>query len=250
MANSKFPALSSILDETEMSILGAIKLSRVFRRVDINIATSATTVYPVLMHESESMPAYHLQHFETFFTEDEKLRVLIRATYYLPLEKFTNSGWLSNMVFELTGERVPVLNPGILHEYFYKRDVQKSPDEFVIIALGKSGWKGAQHIIDAVSRVRRQSESGTRKGKDIVLWLYGKETPKDLKLPSWTRFFVNPSDDELGVLYSKSDIQITYSLAESFPSPPLEAMACGCAVISSPQGLEDYARDVSGLFRK
>lgn len=42
---------------------------------------------------------------------------------------------------------------------------------------------------------------------------------------------------------SSSDIQITFSKAESFPLPPLEAMACGSAVITTPYGTEDYAID-------
>ena len=41
-------------------------------------------------------------------------------------------------------------------------------------------------------------------------------------------------------LYSNSKIQITFSTAERFPLPPLEAMACGCAVITTPYGVEDY----------
>jgi glycosyltransferase involved in cell wall biosynthesis len=51
------------------------------------------------------------------------------------------------------------------------------------------------------------------------------------------------SDDQLAELYSTSDIQITFSTAESFPLPPLEAMACGSATITTPYGSEDYAVD-------
>ena len=53
-----------------------------------------------------------------------------------------------------------------------------------------------------------------------------------------------PPDFELAKLYNMCDLQVTYSTAESFPLPPLEAMACGAAVITTPYGTEDYASDL------
>ena len=64
--------------------------------------------------------------------------------------------------------------------------------------------------------------------------------PFDNKL---TIFHKNLTDDQLANLYCNSDIQITFSTAESFPLPPIESMACGCSVITTPFGTEDYALD-------
>jgi hypothetical protein len=49
--------------------------------------------------------------------------------------------------------------------------------------------------------------------------------------------------DQLSSLYAQSDIALCTSWYESFPRPPLEAMACGTAVITTPYGTEDYAID-------
>jgi len=49
--------------------------------------------------------------------------------------------------------------------------------------------------------------------------------------------------EQLSKLYAESDIVLCPSWYESFPLPPIEAMACGTAVITTPYGTEDYAID-------
>ena len=49
--------------------------------------------------------------------------------------------------------------------------------------------------------------------------------------------------DELSKLYAESDIVLCPSWYESFPLPPIEAMACGTAVVTTKYGTEDYAID-------
>jgi len=44
-------------------------------------------------------------------------------------------------------------------------------------------------------------------------------------------------------LYAQSDIVVCPSWYESFPLPPIEAMACGTAVVTTRYGTEDYAVD-------
>ncbi|TCC96233.1 glycosyltransferase family 4 protein [Pedobacter hiemivivus] len=55
---------------------------------------------------------------------------------------------------------------------------------------------------------------------------------------------VNVKDDfEIASVFQTSDIFISTSWMEGFGLPPLEAMACGCAVITSAsQGINEYAR--------
>lgn len=44
--------------------------------------------------------------------------------------------------------------------------------------------------------------------------------------------------------YRRCDLFVLPSRMEAFPLPPLEAMACGCAVVSTAcGGVEDYAED-------
>ena len=44
--------------------------------------------------------------------------------------------------------------------------------------------------------------------------------------------------------YNRCDVFVLTSRVEGFPLPPLEAMACGCAVVATRcGGVGDYARD-------
>jgi glycosyltransferase involved in cell wall biosynthesis len=47
----------------------------------------------------------------------------------------------------------------------------------------------------------------------------------------------------LAELYSEADLIFVPSWFESFPLQPIEAMACGTAVVTTKIGTEDYARD-------
>lgn len=51
-------------------------------------------------------------------------------------------------------------------------------------------------------------------------------------------------DEDIAYVYQTSDIFISTSWWEGFGLPPLEAMACGCAVITSKSGgVNEYAKD-------
>ena len=51
-------------------------------------------------------------------------------------------------------------------------------------------------------------------------------------------------DEDIAKVYQQSDIFISTSWCEGFGLPPLEAMACGCAVITSKSGgVNEFARD-------
>lgn len=77
---------------------------------------------------------------------------------------------------------------------------------------------------------------------DLQVTIFGNyRTPK---IPSWVDYRYNVSDAELINIYNQSRIFICSSLAEGFAFPPAEAMACGCAVVSTDcGGNREYAID-------
>jgi glycosyltransferase involved in cell wall biosynthesis len=219
------------------------KLNSIIQKNDINVATFAQTAYLASWRSLEgSTPFYHMQHFETIFFEDPQMKKFISDTYFLPIYKIANSSWLRDKLLELTGHNFKVVNPAIEHEYFYPRikemkKERETVDKINIVALGKGGWKNAVGIYNAVKNVKT---SGCN--KNIVLHYFGHTPPKSIPFDGkFTVFHKDLSDGDLALLYSDSDIQITFSTAESFPLPPLEAMACGSSVITTPYGTEDYA---------
>lgn len=215
------------------------KLASLVPKSDINIATFSTTAYIAYFRSDQAMPFHHMQHMETLFTDDEKFRNLIKLAYFLPIPKVANSKWLQERVLSLTGKKYEILNPAIEHSVFYPRE-KLNDNKIHITALGKGGWKNTKLIYDAVNEIREKKLTD----KPIVLHFFGHRVPEGINVDNHnTLFHKDISDEELAKLYSNSHIQITASVAESFPLPPLEAMACGTAVITTPYGTEDYAID-------
>ncbi len=128
----------------------------------------------------------------------------------------------------------PAKNHIRLIEAFHRFKSQTGSDW--LLALGGSDWHGAEVIRDAAAR--------STFAKDI-------------------RFLGFVDDASLPTLYRAADTMVYPSLFEGFGLPPIEAMACGCPVLSSTRGAlaevvanaadtldpEDVSDIASGLHR-
>ncbi|MFB6187764.1 MAG: glycosyltransferase family 4 protein, partial [Halobacteriaceae archaeon] len=133
-----------------------------------------------------------------------------------------------------------IVNPAIDHSIFYPRSeidddlVEIDPDKFTVLSFGKEvRWKGFPEALESMSKLMEKEEN-------IQFIAYGKEKPS-YDSPIDYDFVKFPSDNELAQLYSHVDTVISASWYESFPLPPIEAMACGTPVVTTRYGTEDYA---------
>jgi glycosyltransferase involved in cell wall biosynthesis len=56
--------------------------------------------------------------------------------------------------------------------------------------------------------------------------------------------YVNPTQQKIAELLADADIYLCNSIYESFSLPVLEAMACGCSIITTPNdGVKEYCED-------
>ena len=71
-----------------------------------------------------------------------------------------------------------------------------------------------------------------------------RQDPRDgAPLPANARFVMNPSQAELVGLYQSSHVFVAAERKAGWCNTALEAMACGAAVICTPSGTGDFARD-------
>lgn len=211
---------------------------------DINIATAWLTTYAVYF-SGKGKPVYFMQHYEEVFERQDFNRVArlleTRGSYELPLYKIANSSWLQKQIYERYGQKIPFSNNAINVEDF-SVDKKLSENDGIIRIVSYSDdreWKGFADAAAAMQKIK--CEYGDR-----VEWhAYGREhslIKPDNKIIPYILHGKIPYA-ELAQLYAQSDIVLCCSWYESFPLPPLEAMASGTAVVTTRYGTEDYCFD-------
>src|SRR5262249_12366446 len=134
-----------------------------------------------------------------------------------------------------------LVNPAIDHSIFRTAagpaPAQSRSGPFRIVTLGRSDpVKGFRDLLEAVAIVRRR-------GVDLELMVFGSEKSLPVHPEAGYTHVGLRIDKDLADLYRSADCLVTPSWYESFPLPPLEAMACGVPVITTRYGTEDYAED-------
>jgi glycosyltransferase involved in cell wall biosynthesis len=212
-----------------------------WRKSDVTVATFYWTAYAAFALSAETNPLYHMQHWDEVFLENESDRKCARLTYRLPLGLISNSTWLQETVRRRVGKDSQLLLPGVDTDQFYPRvgsDEKFAASSKVRILSYYSpvpfkGWKDALEAMKIVYR-----ELGT---KQLQWTVFGGRPPEPVDVP--VNFVGRIFGEELAELYSSSHIVFMPSWYESFPLPPLEAMASGAAAIVTGTGTEDYAVD-------
>jgi len=208
---------------------------------EITISTFCTTAYAAYLLMDRTIPLYHMQAYEELFFEDEVMQKLARLTYYLPLILLSNSSWLKEQITKRQGRNSYLINPGIDNSVFYPRvnleEKYRHPTKFTIVSYYSparlKGWNDAIKAMEIVFK---------KYGDEKIKWVVfgGRPSCKpDLPINFVGRVF----GDSLACLYSNAYIVFMNSWYESFPLPPIEAMASGTAVVTTQIGTEDYAYD-------
>lgn len=201
---------------------------------DVTVATWYLTAFPVAFF-GKGKKFYHMQHYEPLFYKSAFKKLLVKLTYYLPLNRIVNSTWLKKQLKERHGKDAFLVNHGMDTGVFRIKIKIKKDKEKLVLTLGKQDvvWKGFNDAVEAMKIVNAER-------KDVKLVAYGVKEPKVSAEINY-KFVRFPSDEQLVDLYNQADVVLCPSWYESFPLPPLEGMACGTPVITTPYGTEDYA---------
>lgn len=235
---------------------------------DVIIATAWETAYSVnRISNRKGIKCYFVQHYEVWdlwnssecWNHVEKLenhymmclamadivpdpykmrknKELVDKTYTLPLKKITTSSWLGELFKIKFNENAVGLVPiGNNFDIFSVKSFQKRSHNKKKVLLSYRGkpWKGDNDGLKAVQIVKEIFP-------DIEIIMYGQD--KNYNSPDWIQFHRYPSDEALKELYCSADVFVFPSWVEGWGSPPMEAMACGTAcVTTNVGGVPDYA---------
>jgi glycosyltransferase involved in cell wall biosynthesis len=176
---------------------------------------------------------YLVQHYESLYHGAPDL---VDATYRLPLEKIVISTWLREIMRDKFGAGSELLVTPVERALFHRAEARvATPRPRVLMLHHDYAWKGVADGVEAVRRVRAQVPS-------LRLVGFGVKPPREHT--SYDEFHADPPQDALAALYSGCDIYLCPSWDEGLGMPPMEAMACGAALVTYDNGgSRDYARD-------
>ena len=153
-------------------------------------------------------------------------------------------------VFDYNEDKVYVIYHGIDKEIFYKQDKPRLiSEDYILYVGGPHRRKGLPYLLAAFSRLKEYVPHKLLL-VDNIGSRYEEFTEEFIRQALMDRIIIKTraTVDELGNYYSFAEMLVYPSLYEGFGLPPLEAMACGCPVITSNNSALKEVYDGFGLL--
>jgi glycosyltransferase involved in cell wall biosynthesis len=200
----------------------------------IKVATWWETAEIVFLASvNHGIPVDYVQEFETwFYPTQADGRAAVAASYRPEFHTLTTARYQHAELAEVgvQAELIPVgYDPGMFHE-----DASVERESDAVLALGRSFFQ------KNFAMTRRAWERlGAERPR---LLLFGGEP--DIVSHEKAEYVVRPDDDGVRRLYNRATCFVQTSYHEGFSLPILEAMACGCPVITTDShGNRDFCVD-------
>lgn len=193
----------------------------------------ATAEYVINYPPQKGKGFYLLQAYEIWTGPEER----VHATWRAPLAKIVIAQWLYEQGLKLgvPADHMMYVPLGLDHsKYRIIHPIDKRPPRIAML-YHYLAVKGAEDGIKALELAR-----GRLPAMQAVLFGVVR---RPRSLPSWIDYCPLPSQEELvNDIYNGSSVYLCPSWSEGWHLPPAEAMACGCAVVSTDiGGVRDYA---------
>jgi len=221
----KFKRKITLFSE-DIPVKPVINISNIFiPDADVVIATAWPTAYDVAKLSSQKgRKFYFVQHYEVWSGRVDK----VDTSYRLPLNIITIAPWLTELMKDKFGRNdVMEIHNGIRLDKFYP-PVKKNLNHASILLMAHDlEWKGTKDAIGALTVVKERYPQ-------LEIKMFGMcakpEAPFDFE------YHRDPPYEKLLSLYQDATIFISPSHREGWHLPPMEAMACQCAVIATNVG--------------
>lgn len=201
---------------------------------DVIVATAIRTAYFVQsLGMEKGKKAYFIQDFENWKYSDEQ----VYETYGFGMLNITVSEWLTKLVDQY-GKKPAVCVSNSIDTRVFQRKVplDQRRAHSVTFHYRSAEMKGCKYAIEAIRMLQ------TKYPALEVTVVSVEKKPSDL--PERCRFVHRATAQEVAEINNRSQLFLCASINEGFGLPGLEAMACGCALVSARyQGVLEYAEN-------
>ena len=203
-------------------------------KIDVMIATHWSTAFWVDLSNAPRR-MYFVQSDERRFNPENKAAInSITTTYQMDIEFITEAKWIQAWLKDEFNKDVYYVPNGLDETIFFSDETpQKDTKKSRVLLEGPIDFwfKGMENAYQAVKDLDCDIWIISSHGKPKSDWRYDK-------------FFENVPMSSMREIYSSCDIFLKMSYMEGFFGPPMEAMACGCAVVvGKVTGYDEYIVD-------
>ncbi|MEQ9881858.1 glycosyltransferase family 4 protein [Pectobacterium brasiliense] len=196
---------------------------------DVVIANFNITAYIVAFLPQKIKKFYYVQAYEVLFFKNKLLKLAAYISYFLPLKKIVNHGFI---LPKKINNYVSIVPAGIDTDIFYPNAEKQHKKKNTIGIIGRQEkHKGTSDVISTLLKWDGRKNIHL----NVAVYLSDIDKEKLEKGGIEFSFFSIASDEELGAFYRKNDLMLAVGLVEdgAFHYPCAESMACGCIVISN-----------------
>lgn len=199
--------------------------------------------YIITSHGSD-VPGHNPDRFSSLH---ELLKPLWRRVVINAERVITPSNYLKNMVLKNANTANVVVIPNGFDANLFNFNPEKKEKKILLVSR-LFEFKGFQYFLDAIKDIDIDYEINIVGGGPYKETLLQKA--KDLKIKVNFKGWLNNKSMEYKELYETSSIFVFPSVAENFPVVLLEAMASGCAIITTTvRGCPEVVRDTALLVK-
>ena len=161
----------------------------------------------------------------------------IHSLWNKKISKIIVSKWLTSYIsnIERKSKKIgPILNAVDNNEFYLKHPIiSRKPS--ILFCYHRNKCKGSVDAMKIVEWVHEHYST-------VDIRMYCSRKPL-IKLPSWIKVSVRPNMEDLNNLYNQTSIFLHTSNNEGWGLPPMEAMACGSALVAyRNNGILEYAK--------
>lgn len=202
---------------------------------DVTIATAWQTA-DILekLGAKKGKKLYLIQHYEVWNGDKEE----VDNTWKVKgIHKILISKWLMQIAKDMNipSNDITYIPNALDHNKFKVLNDIENREMVISMMYSEIDWKGGAEGIEALKIVKE-------KFPEVKVLLFGK-MPRTNKIPEWVEYHENPLQNVIvEEIYNKSSIFLCPSWFEGWGLPPMEAMACGAAVVTTDNGgVSDFA---------